>query len=58
MEWVDKIKAGMNLIAEGCLENKQFSHCKYCPFDQFCDSIQIGAESGLHVDIPENWHEQ
>jgi hypothetical protein len=57
MDWLDKIKTGMSLIAAGCNENKELSDCHYCPFDEFCNAIQIGAEAGLNVDIPENWEE-
>ena len=53
--WQDKVKAGMRLIAEGCLSNHHFTICGQCPFNNYCDAIQIGAEAGLDVDIPENW---
>lgn len=52
-EWLKKIKTGMNLISEGCNENKHFANCRYCPFEVFCDVI---AESGYNIDIPENWN--
>lgn len=54
-DWLNYIRAGMRLIAEGCCSNKSFSECVICPFDKYCDAIQLGAEAGLNVDIPENW---
>lgn len=45
----------MTIIADGCTINKSFVNCEICPFESYCDAIQIGAEDGLKVDIPENW---
>ena len=53
--WLNDIRAGMKLIVEGCCGNKSFSDCAICPLDKYCDAIQLGAEAGLNVDIPENW---
>ena len=57
MTWQEKVKAGMNLIAEGCYDNKQWYNCHECPMDAYCDAINIGAEAGFKVDIPETWRE-
>ena len=55
MTWDEIIKLGMTIIADGCTINKSFVNCEICPFESYCDAIQIGAEDGLKVDIPENW---
>ena len=55
MTWQEKITEGMRSIAEGCDENKSFVDCETCPFNDYCDAIQIGAEAGLKIDIPETW---
>lgn len=57
MTWQEKIAEGMRSIAEGCDENKSFADCKsnMCPFIDYCNAIEIGAETGLKIDIPETW---
>lgn len=56
MNWITEIKNGMKMIMEGCSHNISLVDCAICPFDKYCDAIQIGAEAGLNVDIPENWN--
>ena len=51
MNWLDKIKAGMNLIADGCREQNTLSGCRNCPLDKFCATLCIQTE----LPLPENW---
>ena len=52
MEWADKIRAGMNLIADGCRENTSSANCDDCPFIKYCD---ISHSSLTDKELPENW---
>ena len=52
MSWDDKILEGMQLIREGCRENKEWSNCSKCPFDECCDKIMKG---GNDYDAPSEW---
>ena len=42
MEWNEKIKKGMELIAAGCSEEGGFATCRMskCPFGDYCWMIQ------------------
>ena len=55
MNWKNKIEMGMWLLSQGCKENRSTLDCAKCPFDEYCNAIQLGAEAELNVDIPENW---
>ncbi len=55
MEWIDKIKAGMNLMADGCRENTSSANCKDCPFIKYCDVLYNAAHILIDKDLPENW---
>ena len=57
MPWQEKIKLGMQWIHEGCTDNHSLTICTDCPFNKYCDAIQIGQEAGFNIDIPENWEE-
>ena len=50
MDWLDKIKAGMNLIADGCREQNTLSGCRNCPLDKYC-TLFIQTE----LPLPEDW---
>ena len=39
MDWKEKVLVGMKLIKEGCHESTDWTNCKDCPFDEFCDYI-------------------
>ena len=41
MDWVEKIRIGMELIREGCVENQIPSLCKICPFYEHCYNSNI-----------------
>lgn len=37
MTWYEKIRAGMELMKEGCAENHDENNCdNFCPFVQIC----------------------
>ena len=55
MTWQQIIKFGMEVIADGCDRNTSLMTCDVCPFIEYCNAIQTGAEAGLPVDIPETW---
>ena len=40
MHWLEKIKAGMALIKEGCNQNTDWTKCPLCPFYEFCVLIE------------------
>ena len=40
MNWKEKIKEGMKLIKEGCLEQTEWVKCYECPFGDFCTSLE------------------
>ena len=44
MTWQRKIAIGMALIKEGCDQNKKWSGCRDCPFEEVCDQLIDGAE--------------
>ena len=44
MDFSEKIKNGMKLIAKGCMENEDWSKCEDCPFDGICDVL---VQSGM-----------
>ena len=39
MDWKKMIRMGMNLIAEGCKQNEEWSKCQNCPFTEICDIL-------------------
>ena len=39
MNWEKMIRMGMDLIAEGCKQNEEWTNCKNCPFTEICDII-------------------
>lgn len=55
MTWQQIVQLGMEVIADGCDRNKSLTSCEICPFNEYCNAIQIGSEAGLSVDIPETW---
>lgn len=56
MEWNEKIKKGMELIAAGCSEEGGFAICRMgkCPFGDYCWAIQKDKKDG--ADILEPWY--
>ena len=36
MDWKEKIKEGIKLIKEGCLEQTEWEKCYDCPFGTVC----------------------
>ena len=57
MNWIEKVQAGMILIASGCSDTKTFAQCKSCPFTKYCMLIQLNNEmyENKEVDIPKMW---
>ena len=59
MTWVDKVKAGMNLMADGCRENTSLTNCNECPFTKYCDVLYNAAytfhDSLAGKELPEKW---
>lgn len=41
MDWMAKMKQGMELIAEACKENGDWNACEDCPFCTLCDAILL-----------------
>lgn len=50
MDWKEKIKIGMKLIAKGCNENQESINCSECPFDIFCVSLAGAGRSTPELD--------
>ena len=39
MDWKEKMKLGINLIQEACIEDSHSKNCSDCPFDKICDVL-------------------
>lgn len=39
IEWKNKIRDAMDLLKEACQENKEWSKCQDCPFNEYCKVI-------------------
>lgn len=46
MDWVEKMKAGMQMIQFAC---EHITVCKHCPFYGYCNELSN------EYDIPEKW---
>lgn len=62
MSWTEKIKQGMELIKEGCVENEEWTNCNDCPFDAYCQILIGKAFSDRDEDFdayqPMHWFEE
>ena len=56
MDWKEKIRAGMEMIMQGCWENPLWTNCHECPFDTLCTSIYKDEEH--HFSTPDTWKEE
>ena len=41
MEFVEKMKEAMQMVADACNLNTDWCDCKYCPFRTYCDAMEI-----------------
>ena len=57
MEWTEKIKKGMELIAAGCSEEGGFATCRMskCPFGDYCWAILKKKWDG-DTELMEPWY--
>ena len=37
--WIEKMKKGMEMISEACQENREWTKCRFCPFDKYCTAL-------------------
>lgn len=40
MEFIAKIKEAMELLHEACKMNEEWRNCQYCPFGDYCNSLE------------------
>lgn len=60
MNWVEEMRAGMQMMKKACKKNKEWTECKKCPFDEICTALMKKAtDDGYDYDsyTPENWLE-
>lgn len=51
MTWFDKIRLGMELMKEGCVDNLSHEKCeKECPFRKFCPYLPNNESQPLPMD--------
>lgn len=51
MTWFDKIRLGMELMKEGCVDNLSHEKCeKECPFRKFCSYLPNNESQPLPMD--------
>jgi hypothetical protein len=41
MDWKEKMKKGMEMVAEACKGNEDWNSCEECPFSTLCDAILL-----------------
>ncbi len=56
MDWVTKMKTGMELIHSACKENTDWTKCKECPFTNYCDAINLAISQKTPEE--ERWIEE
>lgn len=38
MNWIEEMKAGMQMIKSACKKNESWNDCQFCPFTDYCDA--------------------
>lgn len=56
MDWKDKMRSGMKLIHDACVDEQSMS-CDDCPFDKICDILLEAYWNDISkISTPDSWN--